>query len=209
MNKLEFACFFHRLQKSLKINIDSDIIAEIYQEYIHKYYEKYTLWQLISMLDEQHVYIGCKHSKNSIIKMISDGDLNIPCHKHWYEQPEKTEYEIYNMKYIEYLTSTYGRHVSANMICVTNAGIRTEIMNGDVFYLFDKGNRYAIDVILNDQELVLRCKDDNSVTTMPISKFMEMIDTDANAGVYYNHFRQNISQTRFDKRFYTKNITYY
>lgn len=188
MDKFEFACFFNRLQKSLNVYIDSDIVAMIYKEYIRKYYEKHTLWQLSSMLDKNNAYICCKHSKKSIIQMIADSQLDIPCDKHWYDVPEKTEWEVHNMKYIDHLTPTFARHVSANIICINNAGYRTEIMCGDVFYLFE--NRYSIDIILDDKKLVLICKEDNTKIVMLISEFIQRLDTDENAGIDYNHLRQ-------------------
>jgi hypothetical protein len=196
MDEIEFICFFNRLQKLLNVSVDSDIVAIIYKEYIRKYYEKYTLWQLLSMLDKRGLYVSCKHTKKHVVNLISDSD--IPCEKHWYDIAERTEWQLYNMKYIDYLTSTFARHVSANIICIMNAGSRTEIMCNDIFYLFNK--EYRI-ISISKNTISLKCKEDNNHIAMPISEFIHTLDTDENAGIYYNYFRS--TNNKIDSTFYT------
>ena len=49
MEVTEFVCFFERLQKSLNIQLDSDIISKIH-DYYEGSYENYTLLELINLL---------------------------------------------------------------------------------------------------------------------------------------------------------------
>jgi len=77
IKKIEFACFFERLQKKLNIRINSDIVSKIYD--IHDgTYENYTLLELINILLENKIRITCPWNKKMIIEMIKTEGLNIP-----------------------------------------------------------------------------------------------------------------------------------
>ena len=76
IKKIEFACFFERLQKKLDIKIDSDIVSKIYD--IHDgTYENYTLLELINILLENKIRITCPWNKKMIIEMIKSNDNKI------------------------------------------------------------------------------------------------------------------------------------
>ena len=108
MDATEFACFFERLQKEQKTEIDSDIIGKIfdYYEYSH---ENYTLLELIGLLDrELKIDITCPWNKKEIIKMIEKENLNIPKKKEAMEPTEWTHYrvrkslDVIETKYMEF-----------------------------------------------------------------------------------------------------------
>jgi len=96
MDAIEFACFFQRLQKSIGIYIDSDIVGKIYDYYEGKY-ENYTLLELIYELHNSRVQIDCPWNKKELIKMIKERKLNIPV-KH--TPTKKTQWEHYNARQI-------------------------------------------------------------------------------------------------------------
>ena len=76
IKKIEFACFFERLQKKLNIRINSDIVSKIYD--IHDgTYENYTLLELINILLENKIKITCPWNKKMIIEMIKSNDNEI------------------------------------------------------------------------------------------------------------------------------------
>lgn len=57
MEKLEFACFFERLQKSLSIRLDSDVVSHIYDIYSHTY-DNYGLFEIYGLIKQkQKIYI--------------------------------------------------------------------------------------------------------------------------------------------------------
>jgi hypothetical protein len=173
MNKLEFACLLTRLQNALNVHIESDIVSMMYSEYIRTYFEKYTLFQLMSMLNVCNISTGIALNKQAIVNMINERKINIQCDLDRYSTPNKTTWGVYNMKYIDYLTSTYPVHISQNVICVTNSGSRTELMIGDIFRI--NKDKYSIASIPDDTHIILKHK--NEETNMSISEFMEMLDT--------------------------------
>jgi hypothetical protein len=73
IKKINFACFFERLQKKLNIKIDSDIVSKIYDIYDGTY-ENYTLLELIKILLENNIRITCPWNKKMIIEMIISQD---------------------------------------------------------------------------------------------------------------------------------------
>jgi hypothetical protein len=75
--RIVFACLLERLQKKLKIMIDSDIVSKIYDTY-NGTYENYTLLELINKLLENKVRITCPWNKKKIIEMIQTEGLYIP-----------------------------------------------------------------------------------------------------------------------------------
>ena len=77
MEAIEFACVIDNIAKSFKIDIDSDLVAAIYQKY-ESTYDNYTLLELIHLLSEMNVEIDCMWNKKAIIQMIEERDINIP-----------------------------------------------------------------------------------------------------------------------------------
>lgn len=197
MNKLEFACFFTSLQNALNVNIDSDIVSMIYTEYIKTYFDKYTLFQLISMLDTREIWTGPVLSKKAIINKIETKKLDIQCDLDRYSKPNRSDWSVYNMKYIDYTNSPYPRNVSENLICITNSGSRTEIMNGDIFKI--NKQEYKVFRITDDSHITV--KNENKETNMPISEFINMLDTQ-DVTMEFNKFRHKI--WNMDAKYYNK-----
>lgn len=185
LNKLEFACLCHKLVKVLGIQIDSDIIALIYQEYATTFYDKYTLFQLISMMDERNMYI-CYLNKSKIIQTIVDYNLDIP-DKSRYDIPEKTKWSVFNIKYIDHLTYGHTVHVSANIISIDNVCGRIELMVGDVFRINDKS--FTINSIVNNSNMTIKYSDTNNQTEISIQDFITMIDN-KNTWIMKNQLRE-------------------
>ncbi len=99
MNAIEFACFFERLQTSLNMNIDADIVSKIFDLYEGSY-ENYTLLELISMLSYRNIKIDCAFNKKSIIEMIITKKLDIPKR---YEQLQPTMWNFEESKHYNYI----------------------------------------------------------------------------------------------------------
>jgi hypothetical protein len=77
MDAIEFACFFERFQKSIGLEIDPEIVGEVYDHYEGSY-ENYTLLELISMLSMKQITIDCEFNKKAIIEMIKTQKIDIP-----------------------------------------------------------------------------------------------------------------------------------
>ena len=197
MDKLEFACFFARLQKTLNVHIDSDIVSIIYTEYIRTYFDKYTLFQLISMLDAKEIWIGTILSKKAIINRIETNKLDVQCGLDRYSPQSRSDWNVYNMKYIDYTNSPYPRNVDENLICITNSGTRTEIMNGDIF----KINKQEYKVFRITDDMHITVKIGNKETNMLISEFMEILDTQ-DVTIELNKFRHKIC--KMDAKYYNR-----
>lgn len=197
MDKLEFACFITRLQETLNVHIDSDIVSIIYTEYIRTYFNKYTLFQLISMLDTREIWPGTVLSKKAIINRIESKQLDVQCGLDRYSPQSKSEWNVYNMKYIDYTTSPYPQNVSENLICITNSGTRTEIMNGDIFRI--NKQEYKVFRITDDTHITVKIE--NEETNMLITEFMEILDTQ-DVTMEFNKFRHKI--WKIDAKYYNK-----
>ena len=186
LSPLEFACLMNRFQNKIGVHLESDLVAAIYTEYIRTFYHKYTLFQLITMLDEMNVYVAHDLNKKALCEIIQKRQLILP-DKERYSLPEKTEWHIYNLRYIDHLY-THSVHVSQNLIIITNANARAEITQNDV-YKFD-GKEYVINKIGNESvTLVSKDLDNNIESEMPLTMFIQKLDQD-DCEVVLNNFRE-------------------
>lgn len=95
MDADEFACIMEGVTKSLNIDIDSDIVSNIYDEYRGSY-ENYTLFELIKLLQNSKEYTEqFPFNKNEIIKIIKENNLDIPPK---YEPLEPTKWGHYRIR---------------------------------------------------------------------------------------------------------------
>lgn len=96
MNKLEFALFFDKYQDKTKINLNSDIVEIIYQEY-SDIYSSYTLFELITLFHkiQKNVKINIPHiNKKSIIDTLKAINYIDEI-----DTPHKSEWDIGNINY--------------------------------------------------------------------------------------------------------------
>ena len=136
MKKIEFICFFERLQKKLDIKINSDIVSKIYGIYDGTY-ENYTLLELINILLKNNIRITCPWNKKMIIEMIKTEGLNIPKK---YEPMKLSKWtlkklEEYNLQFNNFFT----------------------ISNNDIIK-FSNDNEYEIMIIKEEQNDNDDCK---------------------------------------------------
>jgi hypothetical protein len=94
MEAIEFACVISEITKSLKIDIDSDIVGNIFDIYQGSY-ENYTLFELLHLLRKGNHEITVPWNKKAIIKMIEDKKIAIP---RKYEDMEPTKWEHYRIR---------------------------------------------------------------------------------------------------------------
>ena len=138
IKKIEFACFFERLQKKLDIRINSDIVSKIYD--IHDgTYENYTLLELINILLENKIRITCPWNKKMIIEMIKSNNNEIYIPKK-YEPMKPSKWtlkksEEYNLQFNNFFT----------------------ISNNDIIK-FSNDNEYEIMIIKEEQNDNDDCK---------------------------------------------------
>lgn len=94
MEAIEFACVIDEITKSLKIDMDSNIIGNIFDIYQGSY-ENYTLFELVDLLRKGNHEITVPWNKKAIIKMIEYKKLAIPKK---YEDMEPTKWEHYRIR---------------------------------------------------------------------------------------------------------------
>lgn len=174
MDAIEFACLLHRIQYNICVHIDSDVIYMIYQEYINPYYNKYTLFELLSMLDSKKIYVSCAHNKNALIKFILANKIDIPSLLS--DDEHKTKWSTENLQYLDYTTYPHVTHVNKYIMCIHETDTRTELSDGDIFVI-DK-TRYKIISITQDN-IVLENMDTvaHEKTSYTIQQFITMLDT--------------------------------
>ncbi len=129
--RIDFAWLFERLQKKLKIIINSDIVSKIYDIY-NGTYENYTLLELINKLLENKVRITCPWNKKMIIEMIQTEDLYIPKK---YEPMEPTNWEL---------------KISGDGHCCLKCNNCITISNHDIIQS-SYGNFYEIMIMQNEE----------------------------------------------------------
>jgi hypothetical protein len=138
IKKIEFACFFERLQKKLDIRINSDIVSKIYDIYDGTY-ENYTLLELISILLENNIRITCPWNKKIIIEMIISQDNKTYIQKKYEPmKPSKCtlkKSQEYSLQFNDFIT----------------------ISNHDIIK-FSNGNEYEIMIIKEEQNDNDDCK---------------------------------------------------
>lgn len=182
MNALEFACFFHRLQATIGISIDSNIIELIYDEYCNTYYEKYTLFELIDMLDYRRIPIdgNCLLNKKAIIAMIREKGLAIP-DKSWFDKDSKTTWFVYvtceKNDFLKYTSKSLQSceifQQQQKVICIKKMKTDLEISRHDVFEI--DGENYEIFDILSNKVIIYHSNSDTT-EVMLIDKFIQLID---------------------------------
>ena len=160
MEDIEFACFFERIQKSLNIKIDSDIVSHIYDSYCQTY-ETYGMFELYGILKHNNVKVDVdtmnwyklfdkiKEQKIDIQpKHILDGSCEPP----WYLMRDRDD--------VFSITLTYPKF---------------EIVRDDVIIMPD-GFRYAINEIylMNDE---IYSTDDDEAIRNDCMVCLENIDT--------------------------------
>lgn len=152
IKKIEFACFFERLQKKLDIRINSDIVEKIYDIYDGTY-ENYTLLELIKILLENNIRITCPWNKKMIIEMIKSNNNEIYIPKK-YEPMKPSKWtlkksEDYSLQFNNFFT------ISNHDIIKFSNGHEYEIMiikeeqndndDGKIYiYLFNLNNNQEI-----------------------------------------------------------------
>ncbi len=185
LDKLEIACLFNRIAPEFS----SDIQQAIYCEYAKTYYDKYTLFELISFLDKRDIYIHVLNKKD-ILKIIAEQPYDIP-DKSYSDAYNKTKWELYNLRYMDYTTYPHITHVNKNIICIQDTETRIEIMPDDIFMIDDK--KYKITKI-NDNNIVL-----NDTIEYPLTTFIDMLDTQ-DVTMTKNQLRENTAKHAYMER---------
>jgi hypothetical protein len=189
ITKLEFVCLFNRLVP----DINSDVLQMIYEEYTKTFYDKYTLFELISFLDVRNIYIVGILNKKNICNIVADNAPDIPDKSH-YDAYNKTKWKLFNLRYIDYITYPNVTHVNKNIICIQDIQARFEIMAGDMFFFNEK--EYKIDTI-NDDRIILHAY--NEKAEYELHTFITMLDTDEIA-IMTNQVRSNTARHAYIER---------
>jgi hypothetical protein len=184
-SELDLACLFNRIAPGFS----SDIQQAIYSEYSKTYYDKYTLFELISFLDKRNIYISVLSKKN-ILKIISEQPNDIP-DKSYKDAYNKTKWQLYNLRYMDYTTYPHIKHVNENIICIQDIETRIEIMPGDIFQI--EGNKYKMTKIKDNCAIL------NETEEYPLATFMEMLDS-PNVTIMKNQLRENIAKHAYMER---------
>jgi hypothetical protein len=158
MEKLEFACLFERLQNSLSVRLDSDIVSHIYHIYSHTY-NNYSLFEIYGLLKQKNQKIYTDMMNWNILIDIAK-KLDIP-QKHfkadilepmWYLMRDKDD-----------------------IMSITLVYPKFEIVAGDLIRLSD-GFTYEInEIYLMDFDLY--CTDDEDAIRNDCMICLENIDT--------------------------------
>ena len=155
LQKVHFACILDQIQKQLHVHLDTHIVQIMYHEYMNKLHDMYTLFELISLLNEQNIYITCTLNKKALWKMIIDKQISIP----YSDNKQCIEWYIYNM---------YNTEI--NIIAIKNLSMRMEIIEGDIYMIDD--NVYKVTrIIASNANIIL-----NEDITMSIDTFINKID---------------------------------
>lgn len=137
MEKLEFACLFERLQKSLKVEIDSNIAEHIYDLYSHTY-DNYGLFELYSFVRKQGTKITPKMMNwNTLLEVAKQ--LKLP-------QKHMNESIIMPLWYL--MRDRYDDSMS-----ITFTFPKFEIIKGDVFLMQDGFTYQVNEIYLMNEEL--------------------------------------------------------
>jgi hypothetical protein len=126
VKKIEFACLLERLQTKLCLELDSDIVSNIYELYEGSY-NNYTLFELLYIILEHKINITHPWNKKSFIEMIETQKLDIP-KKYESKKPStwkliiSEDQEDYSLECNDFLT------ISNNDIIQSSDGNMYEIM---------------------------------------------------------------------------------
>ena len=142
MNALDFACVLHEITKKLKIDMDSDLAAKMFDFY-EGTYQNYTLLELIGLLQEHKIPITCPWNKIDIINMIETNRLPVPKK---YESMEPTKWEFFRVrKSLDVIQTRYMEFSEDNMIqmasgtiYIVNTWITEEQMSEDDPYSWEQ-----------------------------------------------------------------------
>lgn len=198
MDAIEFACVMEEIVTSLKVEIDTELVGKIYEQYDAPY-ENYTLLELITLLKKMKIDITCPWNKKEIIKMIHEKNLKVQ-KKH--EEIEPTVWRHYRVRksldVIE-MRDTPFEFYEGCIIGLPDG----EIYNLDVYKTEelicdelpeDDANSYE-DVVY----VILRNRKSLEEITLPAQEFINMLDFDdvtilQNTGC--NHFMSEEEQTK-------------
>ena len=175
LQKVHFACILEQIQKRLGVHLDAHIIAIMYYEYMAKYYDMYTLFELISLLNERNIHITCALNKKALWKMIVDRQISIPDMP--FDDNKKrryTQWYIYNMY-----------HTRINIIAIKNLSMRFEIIEGDMYQIDD--NVYKVTKIDADSHIIL-----NDDIKMTIDTFIKKLD-DSSTTILLNNIMSGMT----------------
>jgi len=187
--KLEFACLLHRIAPMF----DSDLMQMIYEEYVRTFYDKYTLFELISFLDARNTYIVGVMNKKNLCNIITKNAIDIP-DKSWDDKYNKTKWELYNLRYIDYISYPHVTHVNKNVICIKDIQGRFEIMADDIVVVGAK--EYTIGTISN-ATIILKHYNGNKECSL--QSFMDMLDFQ-DAAITKNQVRSNTARHAYMER---------
>jgi hypothetical protein len=177
MNAIDFACFFTRYQKSLDKHLDSDIVSYIYDEYCKTFYDKYTLFELISMLKERSIEIPCSLNKHEIIRYISENNIDIPdCGR--YDKSHTLQWYVYELLYY-------------NNICRNIIHIKDSYIQILRYYKFKlKDETFQITNITCNSVIV--CNEEYEYKVYTIADFMRLfVDHEEDMTILTNHILDN------------------
>lgn len=171
MKAIEFACVIEDITKSLEIQMDTDLVAKIFDIYEGSY-ENYTLLELLYLLREGNHEITVPWNKKAIIEMIEEKNLDIPKKT---EPMEPTKWEHCSVR--ENLEHYRTRE------CYDEIITPFMVFSDEVY--FNNYNNYFIDPYGNIQCLVEICKDtEEDVVLM----YFENIETNTQSTMYVEDF---------------------
>lgn len=189
ITELEFACLFNRLVP----RFDSDLLQMMYEEYTRTFYDKYTLFELISFLDARNKYIVGIMNKKNLCNIITKNAIDIP-DKLWDDKYNKTKWELYNLRYMDYTSYPHITHVNKNIICIKDTTGRFEIMADDIVVL--DSIEYTIGTISNTTVIL---KHYNGNKECSLQSFIDMLDFE-DAAIVKNQVRSNSAKHAYMER---------
>ena len=191
LNKLEFALLFSKILTNLSLHLDINIISLIYDEYSKTYYDKYTIFELLSLCDSTNIYLGCFLNKKSIINYIKTHNKYIPDNNS-NDILHQTIWDVHEISYMSY-TSYYNMFMTKNIIWIKNINTDIILSENDVYRMNDVDLK--IERILEKEiQFVNTSVPYYDTIIYPIQDFIKYADNHDEFRIQKNNFREgNIS----------------
>jgi hypothetical protein len=169
MKAIQFAIFFHKLEKQLNVSLDYHIVQDIYKLYREAHYQDYanhTLFDLLSILEVLRIPREYPMNKKAIIDMIWSQNIYIPIDT---KSKNKSLWYTYTVDYIN-----NNNLVSYSLIVIKALYAKITLGNNDIFEIDKKV--CSIEIFKN-QTIVLHYDTDNANDIrMNISEFIRILD---------------------------------
>ena len=174
MDTVEFACTLTEILKSHNIEMDTDLVGNIYENYKPKY-DNYTLLELVGILCKMDVEITCAWNKKALINMIERKNINIPIKT---DPMQPTKWKHYRVRRSLDVIET--EHM--------------EFYDGSIIQMQD-GEAYLIDTIVIEGEELISAdlpEDEESSYKKLICIYLKNIKTEDESSMYIEEFMHNL-----------------